>query len=412
MLPSSHCKPMWPIDEVPAIAKEQLVDAFSAFMGAASRLEHSHLRLHNEVEQLRRELAERNAALAVSRAENERLAIALRQILDGLPCGVAVVEVATEKLVLANPACRALLDLGTEFSYDAQLPDWVRAAIVAVDNSPAADGFEQEVEIEREGKIRWLAIRSSQLEKAASQQVVLIIRDVTGQKNTEQEREAARNLIALAEMTTVLAHEVRNPLGSMELLIKCLADDAGISTDSQQYIEHLQAGIRSLSATVNNALRFHNPGSQAMRPVEIASVLKSSVEFVRPLAKQRGIALKVEESLPQTEVMADAEALKQVFFNLFSNAVRHTAPAGQISVISHLAEHAGQRNVVIEFADTGSGIKREDLAHIFEAGFTTTASSGLGLAVCSRIVTEHRGSITVNSKVGEGTVFLLEFPAL
>jgi len=401
------------IEEAPPIAKEDLVDAFSAFMGAASRLEHSHVRLQSEVQQLRRELAERNAALAVSRAENERMAIALRQILDGLPCGVAVVEVEAEKIVLANPVCRALLGLSAmELPADCEVPNWLRMAVIGAGNSPAEDGFEQEVKVEREEKVRWLSIRSNRLTKAVPEQAVLIIRDVTGQKNTEKERESARNLMALAEMTTVLAHEVRNPLGSMELLARCLTEDPGLSAESQQYVEHLQAGIRSLAATVNNALRFHNPGSQPFRQVEVSSVLRSGVEFVRPLVSQKGVALQVEENLAQTEIMGDAEALKQVFLNLLTNSLRHTASGGEIKITSYLAARGSGRRVVIEFADSGNGIKAEHLSRIFNAGFTTTGSSGLGLAVCRRIVEEHGGTMTVSSQVGVGTTFWLEIPAL
>lgn len=398
---------------MPAIAKETLVDAFSAFMGAASRLEDSHTRLHNEVEQLRLELSERNCALAASRAENERMGTAMRQILDGLPCGVAVIEAETERIVLVNPAGRLLLDRAQAgIPSGGKLPDWLHAAMVAVRNSPIEDGFEHEIRVERDGKVRWIAIRSSQLAKATSEQIVMIIRDVTGQKNAEQERESARNLLALAEMSAVLAHEVRNPLGSMELLSKCLTDDPGLSADSRQYVEHLQVGIRSLAATVNNALRFHTPGSQPKRPVKVVSILRSSVDFVRPLAKQNGVALKLEERLAESEVMGDGEALKQVLLNLFSNSLRHTAAGGQISVQANVSERESGAAVIIDFSDTGSGIQSTDLPRIFDPGFSTTGSSGLGLAVCSRLVQEHRGTMTVSSQVGIGTTFQLEFPAL
>lgn len=413
MLPTSHCSPMCTIEEMPSIGKEQLADAFSAFMGAANRLQDSHSRLQREVEQLRRDLAERNAALATSRAENERMAIALQQILDGLPCGVAVVETATERVVLVNPAGRTLLDLAAAGSpSESKLAHWLSAAITAARQSPVEDGFEQEVSVERDGKARWLAIRATQLTKALTEQVVVIIRDVTGQKTAERERESARNLVALSEVSAVLAHEVRNPLGSLELLAQCLTHDPGLSGQSQQYVEHLQAGIRSLSATVNNALRFHTPGLQPMRPVPIATVLKSSVEFIRPLARQKKVVLSLREDLNGTKVMGDPEALKQVLLNLFSNALRHTAANGQICLHAHLSKGESARKVVIEFSDSGMGIKDEDLPRIFDAGFSTTGSSGLGLAVCSRILREHQGVITVNSQVGLGTTFQLELPAL
>jgi signal transduction histidine kinase len=102
-----------------------------------------------------------------------------------------------------------------------------------------------------------------------------------------------------------------------------------------------------------------------------------------------------------------------VLLNLACNALRHTAEGGAISIAATVETAQSEAIVVIEFSDTGSGIRPEDLPHIFNVGFTTTGQTpGLGLTVCQRIVEQHCGSINVRSQVGRGTTFRMEFPLL
>jgi two-component system sensor histidine kinase FlrB len=375
--------------------------------------------LHDEVAELRKQLEERNRALASSVAETERMRVALRQILDASPCGVAVLEAQSEEIVLLNPEARRLLDVADPTQWR-HLPERLQNAVKAVCSESWVQGYEQEVVVEKDGKRRCLAIRYSRMMSPVSKAggadsscLVLIISDVTAHKNAEQEREKSRNVVALAEMATVLAHEIRNPLGSLELLTSCLDGDPGLGEESKRCVQHLRAGVRSLSATVNNVLCFHNPGTQQMSPLELGSVLKVSVEFVRPLAQQKGVNLTLRENLNHAEVAGDSNGLRQMILNLACNALRHTPPGGEVTVAATVDTNASARTAVIEFADTGSGIRPEDLPHIFKVGFTTTGQTpGLGLTVCRRIVEQHGGTINVRSQLGHGTTFRMEFPVL
>jgi nitrogen fixation/metabolism regulation signal transduction histidine kinase len=405
--------------EAPQIAEGQLADAFTAFIGAANRLEDTHRQLHDEVAELRKQLEERNRALASSVAETERMRVALRQILDASPCGVAVLEAQREEVVLLNPEARRLLDV-TEPAAWHNLPERLQKAVKAVCRESWVQGYEQEVMVEKDGKRLCLAIRYSRMMSPVSEMrgtesscLVLIISDVTAHKNAEQEREKSRNVVALAEMATVLAHEIRNPLGSLELLTSCLDGDPRLGDESKRCVQHLRAGVRLLSATVNNVLCFHTPGTQQMNPLELGSVLKGSVEFVRPLAQQKGVSLRLRENLNRAEIAGDSNGLRQMILNLACNALRHTQPGGEVTIAAGVDTNASGCMAVVEFADTGSGIPPEDLPHIFKVGFTTTGQTpGLGLAVCRRIVEQHRGKIDVRSELGQGTTFRMEFPVL
>ncbi len=405
--------------EVPQIAESQLADAFTAFIGAANRLEDTHRQLHGEVAELRKQLEERNRALAFSVAETERMRGTLRQILDTLPCGVAVPESQSEKVVLLNPEARRLLDVPELAAWE-HLPKSLQTAVTAVSGGSWVHGFEQEIVLEKLAGRLCLAIRYSrmpgtdgEIRDSDSSCLVLIMTDVTEQKNAEHQREASRNVVALAEMATVLAHEIRNPLGSLELLIGCMAGDPGLGDESRRCVQHLRAGVRLLSATVNNVLCFHNPGVQQMCPLELGAVLKGSVEFFRPLAQQQGVVVTLRENLNRAEIRGDSNGLRQMILNLACNALRHTAAGGEISITATVEAKGVGPIAIIEFSDTGSGIRPQDLPHIFKAGFTTTGQTpGLGLTVCQRIVEQHHGSINVRSQLGRGTTFRMEFPVL
>ena len=157
-------------------------------------------------------------------------------------------------------------------------------------------GDEQEFRVEELDAERWLTVRASAMDQGTdeatdappTQKVILIFRDTTAHKQAEQERESSRHMMALAEMATVLAHEIRNPLGSLELLTGLLASDSALSDDSRQWVQSLRAGVRSLSVTVNNVLHYYSLGSPKLTPLRLGEALKSSVEFVRPLAQQSG----------------------------------------------------------------------------------------------------------------------------
>jgi signal transduction histidine kinase len=264
---------------------------------------------------------------------------------------------------------------------------------------------------------RWLAVRSAGLEGmasgAAAKQRVLIIRDITTQREMEREREEARRLIALAEMSSILAHEIRNPLGSMELFTGLLTESENLNDEQRGWAEHLQHGVRSLSATVNNVLQVHSSGAASRTPVMLAPILREAKSFLAPLAERADVAFSLAEQLSDAKIEGNAGELQQLIVNLALNAFQHTAAGGRTMLKA--TRQAGMSGEVarIELSDTGCGIPTPYLERIFEAGFTTRERSpGLGLAVCRSIVRQHRGLMTVHSQLGKGTTFRMEFPLL
>jgi two-component system sensor histidine kinase FlrB len=396
-----------------------LADAFSEFISASSLLEASYRDLQQEVAHLGLELAERNAALSRSLAENGRMRAALQQMIDSMPCGVLVLDTA-ETIVMINPEGRRLLDLGS--THVRSLREL--SAISQVNFESLMAGLEDRLDNElcitsATGK-RWLAIGNRKLSCTSANQAqgnerpalqsIWILRDITANKQAEQEREAARSAMALAEVSTILAHEIRNPLASMELFAGLIAEDP---EQTGQWVSNLRAGIRLLSGTVNNVLSMHCGSITHLGPTDLTACMQSGVEFVQPIAEQAGVSLSFLGAEGMLTIQGNENGLRQIILNLVCNAIRHTPAGGEITVSTQGVSQSGKMSAVVEITDTGSGIPAPMMEHLFEAGFSADGNTpGLGLAVCKRLMTQHGGEIRVFSRMNLGSTFRLEFPTL
>ena len=417
MLPSSHTIPINPAGVLRLNSPRLLADAFSEFISASSQLEASYRELQNEVAQLSGELADRNAALTRSLAENDRMRATLQQMIDSMPCGVLVVD-AAETIVMINPECRRLLGLGSaKIKTLSVLSDFSRINFESLAKA-TTDSHDNEICLNAESGKRWLAIGRRELTSPPSKQEssttplssIWILRDVTANKRAEQEREAARRATALAEISTILAHEIRNPLASLELFAGLIAEDRG---ENPQWIAHLRAGIRTLSGTVNNVLSMNGEGSFRFVPVDLVACVKAGVEFVRPVAEQANVKLSFLPIEDEIGIQGNEDGIRQILLNLICNAIRHTSGGGGIDVEMWRMRRDEQSVAVVEVRDSGCGITDEQIGRLFEAGFSGTGETpGLGLAVCKRLMAQHGGAIRVSSRLKQGSSFQLEFPAL
>jgi two-component system sensor histidine kinase FlrB len=419
MFPSSHAAPINDAAPDPLHSQGLLADAFSEFISASSLLEASYRDLQREVSQLGFELAERNAALTRSLAENDRMRAALQQIIESMPCGVLVLDTA-ENLVMINPEGRRLLELGNAHVESLR----ALSAISQIDFEALVLESEDRLDIELCAPSfagnRWLAIGNRKLSIASNSaepgsgraplQSIWILRDITASKHAEQEREAARSAMALAEVSTTLAHEIRNPLASMELFAGLIAEDPA---NTAQWVSHLRAGIRLLSGTVNNVLSLHGGSNPHLGPVDLTACVRGGVEFVRPIAEQAGVSLSFLGEEAGLTIQGNENLLRQIVLNLICNAIRHTPGDGTITVAMKALSQGGARRALVQVVDTGCGIPPYLIERVFEAGFSANGDTpGLGLAVCKRLMIAHGGEIRVSSRVDFGSTFQLEFPAL
>ncbi len=393
-------------------ARKFLAQAFVSFTQAAGSLEKSYGQLQAEVTRLRDELERANCELAASLEENAQVRRFLAGVLEGLPCGV--LALAGGELRLANPEAGRLLGIDPEWRVGGEtLPEPVGRLLEAEGFS--SDGRLWEYALGEGEAGRTLAVTATEVAgvdgKVRGQ--ILILRDVSDEKRLAAEREAARRVQALAEISTLLAHEIRNPLGSLELFAGLIADSTAAMPDVRQWVDHLQAGLRGLSATVNNVLQFHSQPSPQLFPTALDRLLRETVEFLRPLARQRGLQVSLINRVGPVRIAADPHRLRQAFFNLALNAFRAMSKGGALYLRLDWTAKAEGSRVQVEVEDNGIGIAAEDLGNIFEAGFTRQAGSpGLGLAVVRTVAEQHRAQLAVRSVVNRGSTFTLTFPVL
>jgi len=391
-----------------------LAQAFEAFTSTADSLQQSYGILQTEVGRLRQELELRNRDLARSLAENERMRARLGYILENLPCGVIALTPRLE-LRYANDVARRLLASASAASDSAgPIPGSLRHLLGEIVAS--APGAERVWMLGDAKDPVLISVSCALIPRTIESQpeLVFILRDITEQKRLEEEREVSRRMRALAEMTALLAHEIRNPLGSLELFAGLIKDATREDQEVSQWMVHLQAGLRALSATVNNVLHFYSQAPLETVPVNLVKLLNGTIEFLQPLALQRGMAIiwtPPEVSEAEVTISADQHRLQQVFFNIIINALKAMSAGGTVTVRVSTERRAERSWVRVAFGDQGAGIPAENLAKIFEAGFTTHRSSpGLGLAVCKRVMSQHGGTLEASSVEGQGSTFTLSFP--
>jgi signal transduction histidine kinase len=260
-------------------------------------------------------------------------------------------------------------------------------------------------------------------EAYASDEIALILevaeRLATALENSklyEKIRERDR-LAALGEMAAGLAHEIRNPLGAIKGAAQCL-DPKRLPGEEGEFLEVIVEEVNRLNGVVSAFLDYARPLKQTFGPTDLNEVVTRTVRLIQN-EMPPGLELKVdqEEALPRVE--ADAEQLKQVLINLVQNAMQAMVDTGGSITVKTVRpdrftdfRSAGDSFVELHVTDTGPGIPQEQQQHIFVPFYTTKQKgTGLGLAICQRIVKNHGGTLSVQSKPGEGATFIIRLPA-
>jgi signal transduction histidine kinase len=256
------------------------------------------------------------------------------------------------------------------------------------------------------------------IEKARLHREVTHLAEVLAERVEERTRELretqaqliqAEKLAALGELAAGIAHEINNPLHIMQAYVEYIAsritDDAPIA----DFLEPMRNALESIARLAGQLRDFSRPAGGEWRPLDANTTLRTVLQLVNKELMHNQIELITQLSSDLPMVTGDNRQLEQVFLNMILNA-RDAMPGGGKLTID---TYASEGKVHIRFCDTGVGIRQEDLEHIFEPYFTTKEDrgTGLGLAICQRIVNQHGGNVSVSSKLGQGAVFILHFPA-
>jgi len=232
-------------------------------------------------------------------------------------------------------------------------------------------------------------------------------------ERTKELRESQDQLIQsgklsmIGELATGVAHEVRNPLATIRLIAQHLERKCA-DNDQIEKLKTIQRNINRIDKIVYDLLNISRPPRSNYAYHNVNKIL-DRIGLVLKNFPSENIRLikKYETELPQTWFNSDL--LEQVFFNLISNAMRAMKNGGKLYITTRF--DAIRKGIIIKFEDTGVGISKGNLKNIFTPFFTTSKEgTGLGLSICQNIINEHKGNISVESKLGKGTIFTIFLP--
>ena len=224
----------------------------------------------------------------------------------------------------------------------------------------------------------------------------------------EEQLRRSERLSTLGEMAAVLAHEIRNPLGSIRGTAEILKDDYKPGDAKHEFIEIQIKETERLNRVVEDFLHMARPQPAVMQPCPVQEELETIVTLVSNDARVRQIKLMLQPPTAPVIIKADCEKLRQAFLNIIINALQATPPGGSVVISTTVYQ---MTVCEIRFRDSGPGIDAETLGRIFEPFFTTKSEgTGLGLAITRRIIENHGGTLLVESESGHGTTVIARLP--
>jgi len=240
----------------------------------------------------------------------------------------------------------------------------------------------------------------------------IILRDITESRRTEQQTIESERLNALTLLAAGVAHEIGNPLNSLNIHLQLIEREARKldgtkGAELQESVEVARAEINRLDSIISQFLRAIRPTRPQLRPENINAIVEEAVRFLAPEIKNRDIVVEQElrSDLPLLEL--DRDQIKQAFYNVIKNSFEAMKSRGILRIRTDMDES----HVIVRFTDTGGGISAENLSRVFEPYFTTkTSGTGLGLLIVRRIVREHGGEMSIESSEGKGLTLTIRLP--
>jgi len=240
----------------------------------------------------------------------------------------------------------------------------------------------------------------------------IILRDITEDRRMAEETIESERLSALTLLAAGIAHEIGNPLNSLNIHLQLIDRKLRKATPEMRaeigsLLEIAKSEIQRLDSIVHQFLRAIRPSTPQFESHDLNEILEESVTFLRPEIRDRDIIVEMDldPTLPRVEV--DRDQIKQAFYNVIKNAFQAMKTGG----ILHIRSWQNEFYISVSFNDTGGGISPEKMSKLFQPYFTTKSSgSGLGLLIVRRIVREHGGEIEIESNEGKGVRVTIHLP--
>ena len=333
----------------------------------------------------------------------------LETIFNSLQEGIVVVD-DDGRIVYANRGAERLLGI-SEAAIQQPVSRWLR-------DLPWPALLSEKKSVSRDLEVSYPEKRSLNLtvipmeEASRTEAFALIFRDLTAERAETRETVESEKMGALTLLAAGVAHELGNPLNSLDIHFQLLERDLR-RTDAfdrkgiRESWQVVRSELGRLDTIITNFLRAVRPTVPQLKLDSVNAVLAESVEFLGPEIRDKSIRVKTELDPAAPALWIDRDQLKQAFYNLVKNGLQAMRDGGTLLIRSERTD----THLVVTFTDDGAGIAPDKIAQIFEPYFTTKpAGSGLGLLIVRRIVREHGGDLQLESHEGRGTTVRVLLP--
>jgi two-component system, NtrC family, sensor histidine kinase HydH len=238
---------------------------------------------------------------------------------------------------------------------------------------------------------------------------IVLFRDLTEINNLKMEIEKNQRLASLGNLAAGVAHEIRNPLSSIKGFATYFKERYKDIPDDKKTAEIMVQEVERLNRVISQLLEFASPVKIHKKSVSMVTLIQHSLKMIEGHAREKNIEIKTDLDHHTKDLYIDPDKINQVFLNIYLNAIEAMENNGTLYV--RLTEDKKNNMAKVEISDTGKGIIKEDLTHIFDPYFTTKQSgTGLGLAIVHKIIESHKGDIRVESERGAGTTVTILLP--
>lgn len=394
-------------DEFGLLARE-----FNRMASSLAHREEELTRQHQQLEHANRELRQSGLNLQLVKLYNEN-------IIRSVPTGILVAD-AQGVVTTLNPAAERLWGLNPSETVGkklAELPlgknlrdllaDW--EVVLLRKERKVYEAVEFAVS---QSPVRLVDLHVSPLvgNDGLVQGVLVIGEDVTEKVRTKQALLQNERLATIGRMSAMVAHEIRNPLSSIGLNAELLEEELAKTSDLEMraLLHAISREVERLTAITDEYLKFARLPKPTLQPEQLNDLLRDLLRFVDGELRAAKVELTVDLEGHLTPIRADENQLRQAFLNLLKNSLHSMPEGGRLTITTQ--QHDGQ--VQVRFADTGQGIDTASVDRIFDPFVSGREGGiGLGLSLTQQIVSEHGGMINCESTPGQGTVFVIDFPA-
>lgn len=308
---------------------------------------------------------------------------------------------------LLNKPCREVSVQGASIS----CPDDETSCPFHIALREGRDAEALQTLVDAQGRVHYYHVRAFPISPVDGDQptkVIEVRRDVTLRTEMEKRLQQAEKLAAIGELSTYIAHEIRNPLFAIGGFANALLRAPELTEGARQKVRIILEESKRLDNILKSILNFARPTVANSSEVNVNAVVHETIQLMSIGSEERNIHVELHLSEPVARARGDGELLKQCLINLIKNALEAMPEGGTLGVLSGMNSH----EVFISIKDTGIGIPPRDQEMIFNPFFTTKKNrgSGLGLAMTKKIIGDLGGSLHLASQVGQGTKVTISLP--